>query len=172
MTFIEFNTFINRKTRSERIGYWIQCVFGISVSFLFCVSTIIFPEKYGEHPLFGTAISFTFFTIVCLSLYKLINKYNITIYKNELPENKKKEVMFAILKRLPITKQENEGNYFFFTYQKNSWRIDYEIDLIIDNEQFAFMLVGRGFNRGGLIDFGRAKKIKQKILDEIEIELS
>ena len=172
MIFIEFKTLMNRKIRFERIGYWFQCLFGISLSLPFLISTIIYPEKYGEHPLIGTAISFSVFSIVCVSLYKLINKYKITIYKNELPENNKKDIIFAILKRLPITKLENKGNYFFFTYQKNNWRIDYEIDLLVDNEQIAFMLVGRGFNRGGLIDFGRSKKLKQKLVDEIEIELS
>ena len=49
---------------------------------------------------------------------------------------------------MPISLKNETGNYLTFIYQKNKISVDYEIDLIYDEKQIRFVVIGRGFMNG------------------------
>jgi len=172
MTPQDFNIDIRNKTKSERFRYWLQCIIGVGSS-VFCIIYInVTTDRFGNKiPIVVTYILLFLFVVSLISIYQLVKKYRITTVLNNKPSKIKHAAIISTFARMPIILKNESGNYMTLTYQKNKFSVDYEIDLIYDETQICFVVIGRGYKNGGLIDFGSATKLRKMITNQLRHEL-
>jgi hypothetical protein len=171
MTIQEFNIDVRNKTKSERIGYWFQSIL-VAGSSIFCIVYVnIKTDRLGNKiPMSVTYILLCVLAVSIFSFYQLSTKYRITTILNDKTPKIKYADIIAAFTRLPIISKEESGNYMTFIYQKNK-DVNYEIDLLYDETQICFIVIRKGLNYGGPIDFGRANKLRNNITNELRIDL-
>ena len=57
-----------------------------------------------------------------------------------------------------------------YIYKKNK-KVNYEIDLLYNETRICFIVVRKGLNYGGPIDFGKATKLRNIITKELKVDL-
>ena len=169
MTVQEFNIDVGNKTKSERVGYWLQSIF-IAASSIFCIVYVnIKTDKLGNKiPISVTYILLCLLAISIFSISQLLTKYRITTVLNNKSPNIKYADIIAAFARLPVILKEESGNYMTYIYQKNK-SVNYEIDLVYDETQICFIVIRYGVNYGGPIDFGKATKLRNMITNELKL---
>ena len=172
MTVQDFNIDVRNKTKSERIGYWLQSIIVGGISIFLIVYMNIKTDKLGNKiPISITYMLLFVLAVSIICIYQLLKKYRITtVLNNKSPEIKYAHIVAAFA-RLPIISKEESDNYMTFIYQKNKMSVDYEIDLVYDETQICFIVIGKGFKFGGPIDFGNATKLRNIITNELKVDL-
>ena len=171
MTVEDFKINVRVKTKKERIQYWLQCIIGIGISIFSILYVNTKTDKLGNKiPIGVTYILIILLLIVIISVIQLLGKYRITTVLSNKSQEIKYAKIISALGRLPVISREESANFMHFVYQKNKWSIDFEIDLIYDENQICFVVIGRGYKDGGLIDFGRATKIRNLIISVLSSE--
>lgn len=172
MSFDEFENIVKNKIRPEKRCWEIRLIIPMIGLSTMTIYYNITKNKYGNiMPLPVTLLLISLIIFLGYCYYKLTNKYQITIYNDNHNIDLKFKAIQNILERLRATHITQVDNYFTFNYQKNMWKVTYEYFLYYDDNQFAFLANGRGFNGGGLIDFGSANRMRKKLLNEISSEL-
>jgi hypothetical protein len=173
MTVQEFNINFKNKTKHERFSYWLQCILGVCISVFFIIYINSTTDKLGNKiPKVVTYLLLCIFAVSLFSVYKLVNKYRITTLLNNKPSEIKHAAIISTFSKMPIISKNVLNNYMTLIYQKNKISVDYEIDLFYDETQICFVVIGRGYKKGGLIDFGNATKLSKKIITELTIDLN
>lgn len=172
MTVHDFNIEIRNKTKSERFSYWLQCIIGVSIS-VFCIIYVnVTTDRLGNKiPIGVTYVLLCLFIVSLISIYKLIKKYRVTTVLNNKSIEIKHAAILSAFARLPIIFKNESGNYIAVIYQKNKISVDYEIDLIYDETQICFIVIGRGYKNGGLVDFGSTTRLRKIITTELTFDL-
>ena len=172
MTVQDFNIDIRNKTKSERFCYWLQCILGVCISAICIIYVNISTDKLGNKiPIGVTYILLCVFVVSLISIYQLVKKYRLTTVLNNKPSETKHSAILSAFARMPIILKSESGNYMTLIYQKNKISVDYEIDLIYDETQICFVVIGRGYKNGGLIDFGGATRLRKIITTELTFDL-
>ncbi|HEU5054520.1 MAG TPA: hypothetical protein VFT78_15500 [Hanamia sp.] len=171
MTVQEFNIHVRNKTKSEKVGYWVQSI-SVAGSSLFCIVYVnIKSDKLGNKiPIGVTYILLCVLAISIISIYQLLKKYRITTVLNNNSSKIKHAAIVAAFARLPAILEVESDNYMTFIYQKNK-SVDYQIDLVYDETQVCFSVIRKGVNYGGPIDFGNATKLRNIITNELRGDL-
>ena len=126
----------------------------------------LMDQNFGDLPIFEKKE-----TILHPKQVASEKKYRITTVLNNKSPQIKYAAIVAAFARLPIILKEESGNYMTFVYQKNKMSVDYEIDLVYDETQISFIVIGKGFKFGGPIDFGNATKLRNIITAELRVDL-
>jgi hypothetical protein len=173
MTIQEFNINIRNKTKSERFRFWLQSILGVCIS-VFCIIYVnIKTDKLGNKiPISITYILLCVLAVSLIGMYQLLKKYRITTILNDKKSEIKYAAIVSAFAKKPIILKEESGNYMTLIYQKNKISVEYEIDLIYDETQICFVVIGRGYKNGGLIDFGSATKLRNIIITELTLDLN
>lgn len=103
---------------------------------------------------------------------KLPNRFKIiSIDSFKSLEDKKEALRNAIL-NFGSTPFDFSDYYYLFRYQKSFWSSSFDIHLFYDDKQICFSVQGHGSSDGGFIDLGGTERLRQRIKQEIELQLT
>ena len=170
MTYLEFEQRVQKKTGFDRYWYYGLCIMTIALGLVLLFLIATSPEKFKGNHIFHYSVFFFLLLLGTYGLFKLPNRYKTVTIDNFQPLTKKKIAIEKMLSQMGIVVALND-NYFSFTYSKNFWSSNYHIHLFYDVNRICFSVQGHDFD-GGFIDFGGTEKLRKKITDEIQINLS
>ncbi len=172
MTHQEFQQKIKKKNWFDRYWYLGLCYLTIALSLVLFFLIVTNPNKFKGNHIFHYSVFSFLFLMGAYGLYKLPNRFKLVSIDTLKNLTDKKAILSNVIIHLGSTPVMFNDNYYLIRYQKNFWLSSFDIHLFYDDKVICFSVQGHGSSDGGFIDFGGTERLRRRIKDEIELQLS
>jgi hypothetical protein len=84
-----------------------------------------------------------------------------------LPVSQKIEVVERLANEYESTISKVSDQFVRFTIQRRFWNSPYDVQLFVDDDRFAFVILGQDRSDGGFIDFGGANRKCRELAEKL-----